>query len=270
MHGRLDGSGIPDLLDEFDDVPLVAISDSQRRWSPRANWVATIHHGLPLTEVPFRREPGAYLALVGRIAPEKGVAEAIELARTTGLRLRLAAKVYDDAERSLFDRLVRPAVDEGVVEYLGELGPDDRDEVLAGARATLMLGAWPEPFGLVAIESMAAGTPVIARRAGALPELVDHFVDGFLVDDLGEARLAVARLTDLDRPTIRRRAVERFSVERMTDRYESVYRRLAASRVPVPVASARHPVPVPSARPAGPGAVADSAPVGVAVDPRAG
>jgi len=235
LHGRLDGSGVPELLDEFDDVPLVAISHSQRRWSPRANWVATIHHGLPFADIPFRREPGTYLALVGRVSPEKGIAEAIELARMTGLRVRLAAKAYDDAERALFEQVVRPAIDEGVVEYVGEVGPGERDELLAGALATVMLGAWPEPFGLVAIESLALGTPVIARRAGALPELIEHHVDGFLVDDLAEACLAVDRAAGLNRAAIRRRARTRFSVERMTDAYEGVYRALVASRRPAPV-----------------------------------
>ena len=235
LHGRLDGSGVPDLLDEFDDVPLVAISDSQRRWSPRANWVATIHHGLPFADAPVGGEPGNYLALVGRVAPEKGIAEAIELARMTGLRLRLAAKAYDDLERVLFEQVVRAAIDEGIVEYVGEVGPGERDELLAGARATVMLGAWPEPFGLVAIESLALGTPVIARRAGALPELIEHHVNGFLVDDLAEASLAVDRAAGLDRVAIRRRARSRFSVERMTDAYEAVYRSLVAARRPAPV-----------------------------------
>jgi glycosyltransferase involved in cell wall biosynthesis len=226
LHGRLDQLGMPELLSEFRDVPLVAISDSQRRWSPEANWVATVHHGLPLAEAPFGREPGQYLAFVGRIAPEKGVAEAIDLARSTGVRLRMAAKVFDDQERDLFDRLVAPAVDEGVVDYIGEVGARERDSLFAGALATVMLGAWPEPFGLVAIESLGCGTPLIARRAGALPEIVTHHQDGFIVDDLSEARLAVELAGTLDRASIRRRAIGRFSVERMTDGYERVYRAL--------------------------------------------
>lgn len=274
LHGRLDGSGVPELLDEFDDVPLVAISDSQRRWSPRANWVATIHHGLRFADAPPRTEPRTYLALVGRVAPEKGIAEAIELARMTGLRVRLAAKAYDDAERDLFDRVVRPAIDEGVVEYLGEVGPGERDELLAGALATVMLGAWPEPFGLVAIESLALGTPVIARRAGALPELIEHHVDGFLVDDLDEARLAVDRAAGLDRAAIQRRARTRFSVERMTDAYEAVYRALVSTRRPAPVRTSTRAAlgvlanddPAAGAMAADPGPVAEP----VVADPRAG
>jgi glycosyltransferase involved in cell wall biosynthesis len=226
LHGRLDTNGTPDLMAEFREIPLVAISDSQGRFYPDNNWRATIHHGMELASAPFSSRPGDYLVLVGRVAPEKGVAEAIDLARRTNLRLKIVAKVYDTSEQEQFREIVQPAIDEGFVEFLGELPPAGRDPVIAGARATLMLGAWPEPFGLVAIESMATGTPVIARRAGALTETVEHGVDGFLVDDLVEAELAVARAADLDRQRIRERALERFSVERMVDEYERVYEQL--------------------------------------------
>ncbi|MFL5756770.1 MAG: glycosyltransferase family 4 protein [Chloroflexota bacterium] len=230
MHGRLDTAGMPELLDEFADVPLVAISESQRRWNPNQNWVATIHHGLPLAAMPFGPQPGTYLAFVGRVAAEKGVAEAIELSRATGYTLRAAAKVLEPGEIDLYREIVEPAEKQGLVEFLGELGSDERDPLLAGALATVMLGGWPEPFGLVAIESLATGTPVIARRAGALTETIEHGVDGFLVDDVQEAILAVERVGDLDRAAIRRRAIERFSPERMVDEYEAVYRRLIEGR----------------------------------------
>jgi glycosyltransferase involved in cell wall biosynthesis len=226
LHGRLDEPGVPLLLREFRDIPLVAISDSQGRWAPDANWMATIHHGLPLAEMPHSQTPGEYLVFVGRAVPEKGIAEAIELARRVGLPLKIAAKVIEPAERQLFDEVIAPAVEDGTVEFLGELGQRERDPLLAGARATLMLGAWPEPFGLVAIESMATGTPVIARRAGALPETVEHLQTGFLVDDLSEADLAVDLAQRIDRAEVRRRTIERFSPERMTDEYEAVYRRV--------------------------------------------
>jgi glycosyltransferase involved in cell wall biosynthesis len=209
----------------FGKAPLVAISDSQRRWHPDANWVATVPHGLPLREMPFGAEPGDYLVVVGRATPEKGIAEAIEVATASRLPLRIAAKALDPAERTYIDTYVTPELGDGV-EFLGELGPDERDPLLAGALATLMLGAWPEPFGLVAIESLAAGTPVIARRAGALPEIVEHGVDGFLVDDLSEARLAVTLVAGLDRARIRERAIARFDVERMVSDYERLYRML--------------------------------------------
>jgi glycosyltransferase involved in cell wall biosynthesis len=176
--------------------------------------------------MPFNPRAGGYLALVGRASPQKGLAESIELAQRTGLALRIAAKVHDVAEVEFFDRQIKPHLKDGVIDFLGELGPDERDPLLAGALATLMLGAWPEPFGLVAIESLATGTPVIARRAGALPEIIEHGVDGFLVDDLEEAEFAVRRVGDLDRTVIRARALERFSAARMVDDYERVYRKL--------------------------------------------
>jgi glycosyltransferase involved in cell wall biosynthesis len=227
LHGRLDVPGVPELLDEFREIPLVAISESQRRWSPDNNWVGTVHHGLPLQSAPFKDAPGDYLAFVGRIATEKGVADAIQLARNAGLHLRIAAKVHEESERQLFASLVQPAIDDGIASYEGELPAADRDRMMAGALATVMLGAWPEPFGLVAIESMATGTPVVARRAGALSEIVEHGRTGFVVDDLQEAELAVREVAELDRRTIRTAAVERFSVRRMVDDYEAIYRALA-------------------------------------------
>ncbi len=230
LHGRLDVSGIPDLLAEFVDIPLVAISESQRRWAPDANWVATIHHGLDLSGMPFSERAGDYLAFVGRVTPEKGVEDAIEVARRAKRTLRMVAKVYDPHEKVHYAEVVEPAIADGTVEFLGELGPMGRDPVLAGARATIMMGAWPEPFGLVAIESMAAGTPVIARRAGGLTETVEHGVDGFLVDDLEEAALAIDMAGELDRSEIRRRALERFSPARMIDAYEQVYEKLLSER----------------------------------------
>lgn len=229
LHGRLDAWGIPELIGEFSDIPLVAISDSQRRWAEDANWVATIHHGLPLESMPFSAAPGDYLAFVGRITPEKGIADCIELARRVKLPLKMAAKVYDEHEKVHFAEVVQPAIEEGVVEFLGELGQLERDPLYARALATIMLGAWPEPFGLVAIESLATGTPVIARRAGALTETVEHGIDGFLVDDLVEAALAVGRVADLDRSVIRARALERFSPQRMADEYEVAYRQVIAT-----------------------------------------
>jgi glycosyltransferase involved in cell wall biosynthesis len=230
MHGRLDVSGIPELLAEFTDIPLVAISESQRRGSPDANWIATIHHGLPLEQMPFGPTPGDYLAFVGRITPEKGIADCIEVARVAGLPLRIGAKVYDDHEQKHFAEVVEPHLRDREVEFLGELGEAERDALYAGARATLMLGAWPEPFGLVAIESMATGTPVVARRAGALTETIEHGVTGYLVDDNTEAELALDRVLELDRTVIRERALERFSPKRMVDDYERVYRELIGAR----------------------------------------
>jgi glycosyltransferase involved in cell wall biosynthesis len=243
LHGRLDLPGIPELLDEFREIPLIAISESQRRWWPENNWVATVHHGLPLEDAPYGAEPGEYLAFVGRVAPEKGLDFALDLARATGRQLRIAAKVHEPEEKELFAEIVQPAIDDGAASYEGELAAGERDRLLAGAAATLMLGAWPEPFGLVAIESMATGTPVIARRAGALTETIEHGVTGFLVDDMGEARLAVHEAIGLDRAEVRRLTVDRFSVERMVDEYERIYRDLAAGTAARREARSEGPVP---------------------------
>ena len=229
FHSRLDLPGLFESVRAFGDAPLVSISESQRRWHPDANWVATIPHGLPLRDMPFSWRAGAYLAVIGRASPDKGIAEAIEVARATGMPLRIAAKAIDPAEREYLARYVTPAIGDDI-EYLGEIRPSERDPLMAGALATLMLGAWPEPFGLVAIESLATGTPVIARRAGALPEIIQHGVDGFLVDDLREARLAVQLAADLDRRQIRERALARFDAERMVMAYERVYRAITAGR----------------------------------------
>lgn len=225
FHARLDLPGLFEAVRAFGKAPLVAISQSQRRWHPDANWVATIPHGLPLRAMPFSSRTGEYLAVVGRATPEKGIAEAIEVAKASSIPLRIAAKALDPAEHAYVDTYIRPALGDDV-RFLGELGPDERDPLLAGALATLMLGAWPEPFGLVAIESLATGTPVIARRAGALPEIVEHGIDGFLVDDLAEATLAVSLVADLDRARIRERAIARFDVDRMVTAYERLYHAL--------------------------------------------
>jgi glycosyltransferase involved in cell wall biosynthesis len=228
LHRRLDTGGAADMIDAFAEVPLVAISDSQRRWNPDANWVATIHHGLDFSATPRSATAGDYLLLVGRIAAEKGVAEAIEVASRTGRKLVMAAKVYDPREKRLFERIVRPEINSGVVDWRGEVDPRERDELMAGAYATLMLGAWPEPFGLVAIESMATGTPVIARRAGANTETVEHGLSGYLVDDIDEAVLAVDRVSRLDRDRVSEYARQNFSVGRMVERYEETYRAVLA------------------------------------------
>jgi glycosyltransferase involved in cell wall biosynthesis len=243
LHRRLDVGGVADLVDAFSTIPLVAISDSQRRWNPNANWVATIHHGLDFAATPSRDRAGDYLLLVGRLTPEKGIAEAIELARRAKRRLVIAAKAHEPSERALFEEVVRPAIDAGVVDWRGEVDPASRDRLMVGALATLMLGAWPEPFGLVAVESMATGTPVIARRAGAYTETIEHGVTGYLVDDLDEALLAVNRTPRLDRARVRTITRQRFGLERMLDAYEQVYRSLigeGAERI-----EATGPIPVP-------------------------
>ena len=223
LHKRVDTGGVAELIDMMPDIPLIAISESQRRWNPDANWVATIHHGLDFSATPSSGDRGSYLLLVGRLSPEKGVSEAIAVARRTGRRLVMAAKTYESEEHEMFDSIVRPAIDDGIVDWRGEVDGEERDRLMAGAYATLMLGAWPEPFGLVAIESMATGTPVIARRAGGVTETVEHGVTGFLVDDVHEAVLAVGRIEGLRRERIAAYARGRFSSDRMTTLYEQAY-----------------------------------------------
>ena len=235
LHGRLDVAGAAQYIDAMPSIPLVAISESQRRWNPDANWVATIHHGIDFTTTPTGTRPGGDLLFVGRITREKGVDFAIELARRTRRRLVIAAKAHEREEEELFDSVLRPAIDEGIVDWRGEVDSATRDQLMVRALATVMLGAWPEPFGLVAIESMATGTPVIARRAGGLTETIDHGVTGFLVDDVDEAALAVSRVASLDRAEIAAKTRERFSAERMVDDYEALYRTLITPRATAPI-----------------------------------
>lgn len=255
LHNRLDTEGMPQLLEHFSDIPVVAISESQRRWSPNANWVGTIHHGIARRESLSSERPGPHLAVVGRLTWEKGIEEAIEVARQTGVPLKIAGKAHEDIERRMLENVVKPAEKEGIAEFVGELPPNERDALLAGSLATLMLGAWPEPFGLVAVESMVAGTPVIGRRAGGLTETIRHGETGFLVDDLLEAKTAVQRAASLDRLAIRNYALETFSPTVMVERYEAVYRSLITGRArlravgPGNADSKPEPTPLTEARP---------------------
>ncbi|HEV3486496.1 MAG TPA: glycosyltransferase family 4 protein, partial [Vicinamibacterales bacterium] len=210
LHGRIDIGRTADVIAEYRDIPLIAISGRQRSFAPDQNWVATIHHGLPLESVPAGGGSGGYLLFVGRLTPEKGIDAAIELARRANLPLIVAAKALEPHEVETYERLVRPAEEDGALRFLGEVGQPARDKLLGDALATVMLGDWPEPFGLVAVESMATGTPVLARRAGALPEIVRDGVDGFVVDSVEDAERAVAEITALDRAVIRADALRRF------------------------------------------------------------
>jgi glycosyltransferase involved in cell wall biosynthesis len=229
LHGRIDEGPTATLLPQYPDIPLIAISERQRAYSPDRNWVATIHHGLPLADAPQGTGSGGYLAFVGRITPEKGVDAAIEVARATGLPLFIAAKVNDEHEIEHHRDVVVPAERAGLVKFLGEVGPPARDRLFGEASATLMLGDWPEPFGLVAVESLATGTPVISMRAGALPEIIRDGIDGFVVDSIEEAIAAVPRVKELDREQIRSDALRRFSAERMIGDYERVFAQLVGA-----------------------------------------
>ena len=231
FHSRLDR---PFAAAALEDPPagLVAISRAQAGQHPEVPWAGVVHNGLSLKQMPFGRDRDDSLCFVGRITPEKGVIEAIEIARTTGRPLRIAAKVpYLPWERQYHDEVFVPALAGADVEMLGELGPVERDALLASSHATLMPGEWPEPFGLTAIESLACGTPVICRPVGALPEIVRDGVDGFTAPDVAGMAAAVERVGVLDRSKIRTSVVERFSAERMADGYEEVYARMLSGAV---------------------------------------
>ena len=226
MHGRLDLPEHQPVFDEFSSVPVVSISNAQRRALPQANWVRTVHHGLPedlLRPKPFKP---SYFAFLGRIAQEKGLDRAIQIAEHCGVPLKVAAKV-DKADREYYEEQIRPLMNSPLVEYIGEINDADKSEFLSGAIALLVPIDWPEPFGLVMIEAMACGTPVIAFNRGSAPEVIEDGLTGFIVEDVNGAIGAVDRLGHLSRERIRRRFEERFTARRMALDYLSVYRRLA-------------------------------------------
>jgi glycosyltransferase involved in cell wall biosynthesis len=228
FHGRLDRSFAAEILTHA-RPGLVAISRNQAATHPQVPWTGIVHHGLTFDDAPFNAARDESLAFVGRICEEKGIIDAIEVARLTGRRLRIAAKIGPTpAEQAYAREVFKPALGRADTEFLGELTGPERDRLLSGSYALLMPGAWPEPFGLTAIEAMACGTPVIARRVGALPELVLHGVDGFLADDPPQMAFLVDRVAELDREAIREEARRRFSAERMIDEYESVYETVLA------------------------------------------
>jgi glycosyltransferase involved in cell wall biosynthesis len=231
IHGRLDLPHLVPLYQQFSTIPLVSISMAQRApLKPLGvRWAATVYHGLPTERYAFASQDKGYLAFLGRLSPEKQPDMAIEIARRVGLPLKIAAKI-DAVDREYFDRTVAPLLDDPLVEFLGEIGDEDKAEFLGGARALLFPIDWPEPFGLVMIEAMACGTPVVARPCGSVPEVVVHGRTGFLGSSLIELVDAVKRIDEIDRAACRRHVEERFSVGRMAEDYEAVYRRLGALR----------------------------------------
>jgi len=231
LHGRLDLPEHQPMFDTFSSTPVVSISNSQRRPVPQAHWVRTVHHGLP--EELLRPQPvkPSYLAFLGRIAPEKRVDIAIHVAEHVGMPLKIAAKI-DKADRDYYEEEIRDLIDSPCVEYIGEIGDHEKSDFLSGAVALLVPIDWPEPFGLVIIEAMACGTPVIAFNRGSVPELIDEGVTGFIVEDEAGMIGAVDRLAHLSRPAIRKRFEERFTARRMALDYLSAYRSLMESGTP--------------------------------------
>jgi len=227
LHGRLDIPDLAPLYRAFREMPVVSISDSQREPLPWANWQATVYHGLPVDLYRFRPESGDYLACLGRISPEKGVDRAIEIARQVGIPLRIAAKV-DKADRDYFESVVEPMLHDPLVEFLGEIGDDRKGDFLGNARALLFPIDWPEPFGLVMIEAMACGTPVIAYSSGSVPEVMEEGRTGFIVREVDDAVEAVRRVPQLSRARCREIFEQRFTADRMARDYVEVYEQLIA------------------------------------------
>jgi len=228
LHGRLDLPDLVPLYREYGDMPVVSISNSQREPLPQANWQATIHHGLPPDLYRFRERPGRYFAFLGRISPEKRVDRAIEIAARIGMPLKIAAKV-DSVDREYFSERIEPLLRAPHVEYVGEIGEGEKDDLLGNAYALLFPIDWPEPFGLVMIEALACGTPVIAYRRGSVPEVLDDGVTGFVVTGLEDAARAAERVGQLDRRRCRQAFEERFTVARMAQQYVAVYEKLRAA-----------------------------------------
>jgi len=227
LHGRLDIAEFVEVYATFRDAPFASISDNQRKPVPHLNWVRTVHHGMPanlLTPQPVRQE---YAAFLGRISPEKGVDKAIRIAGRAGMKLKIAAKV-DNADKEYYDTEIKPLIRANpFVEFIGEINDQQKPDFLSGAQALLFPIDWPEPFGLVMIEAMACGTPVIAFRSGSVPEVIEEGVSGFIVDDEDEAVLATRRLHRLDRAAVRATFDRRWTSRRMAEDYLEVYEELA-------------------------------------------
>ncbi len=231
MHGRLDLPELQPMFETFSKVPIVSISDSQRRPLPQANYVSTVLHGLPENLLTPQSGTQDYLAFLGRIAPEKRPDRAIRIARAACIPLKMAAKV-DRADQEYFDDIIKPMIAEGGVEMIGEIGDAEKPAFLSGACGLLMPIDWPEPFGLVMIEAMACGTPVIAFNRGSVPEIVEDGLTGFIVEDETGAVAAVRRLGSLPRARVRQRFEERFTARRMAEDYLRIYRSLGAAERP--------------------------------------
>lgn len=234
LHGRLDAPELQPLYQAFSDVPLVSISDSQRQPVPMASWVATIYHGVALDAFTFNSHPGEYLAFLGRISPEKGLDVAVRVARSAGLPLKISARkplpfkhdasVQRDWE--YYHQEIEPLLDGPDVEFIGEVDGPDKDRFLGNAAALLFPIRWPEPFGLVMVEAMACGTPVIALCNGSVPEVITQAKTGWICDSEKEMVEAINRVAELDRGACRAEVEHRFSPRAMTDGYERVYSQL--------------------------------------------
>jgi glycosyltransferase involved in cell wall biosynthesis len=222
LHGRLDTPDLRPLYKEYADIPVISISDSQRRPLPSINWQKTVYHGLPEDLYKLTPNDGKYLAFIGRFSPEKRADRAIELAIKTGIPIKLAAKV-EKLDQEYFETTIKPLLNHPLVEYIGEIGESDKNEFLGNALALIFLIDWPEPFGLVMIEAMACGTPVIAWNNGSVPEIIDHGSSGYIVSSMKEAEEAVLNLHKLKKSKVREVFETRFSAKKMAESYLDAY-----------------------------------------------
>jgi glycosyltransferase involved in cell wall biosynthesis len=237
LHGRLDIADLVELYRTFPEMPVSSISDSQREPLPHLNWQGTVHHGLPVDNYKFHRKPGNYLAFLGRTSPEKGLDRAIEIANAADIPLKIAAKV-DRADQEYFDAIIKPLLKNSNVEFVGEIGYPEKNEFLGNALALLFPIAWPEPFGIVMIEAMACGTPVIAYPFGSVPEVVADGVSGFVVSDQTSAAEAVRNIHKIDRKAVRKHFERHFTAGRMALDYLKIYERmLNRKKVPLTASS---------------------------------
>lgn len=242
LHGRLDIPNLFQVWRTYPDVPVVSISDAQRAPLPMMNWIGTAYHGLPRDMLSFHAGPGKYLAFLGRIAPEKRPDMAIQVARRAGIPLKIAAKV-DVADRDYYEAVIKPLISGPDVEFIGEINDNEKDEFLGNAVALLFTIDWPEPFGLVMIEALACGTPIIARPCGSVPEIIRHGATGFIASEVEELAAAVGQVHKISRRVCREEFEKRFAAETMATRYEHLYgkvlaqRRSGGRRVVVPAAS---------------------------------
>jgi glycosyltransferase involved in cell wall biosynthesis len=225
LHGRLDLPELEPVFREYSEMPLVSISHAQRRPLSWANWQATIHHGLPRDLYTFHPTSQGYLAFLGRISPEKRPDQAIEIAKRNGLPLRIAAKV-DPADQQYYRSEIEPLLDHPLVEFIGEISDAEKDDFIGNALALVCPYDWPEPFGLVLIEALACGTPVLAYRRGSIPEIIDDGITGFVCESLAEMAEAVGRLPLIDRRRCRSAFEERFTADRMARDYVALYERI--------------------------------------------
>lgn len=230
LHGRLDIPELKLLFDEYYEMPVVSISENQRKPLLNANWIGNVYHGIPSNFYDLNENEGEYLAFIGRISPEKRVDRAIEMAIKTGLPLRIAAKI-DKVDLDYFRSEIKPKLKHPLIEFVGEIGEKEKNEFLGNALALIFPIDWPEPFGLVMIEAMACGTPVIAFKNGSVPEVVDEGITGFIVNNLNEGIEAVKKINKLSRIKTREIFEKKYSVERMVRDYLEIYEGLLKKSV---------------------------------------